>query len=148
MYMYPEIVARRGANEVVSCLHHYFRNKLLPSVKKVNVYSDGCRGQNHNQTTVQFFHTLVKTGQFHAIEDNLPIRGHSFLPCDRHFATIEKMKRRREIIEWYDGWINMVEEYFEVVRVTQDLMKDYREHLAQYFKKMTKRGTEKYLVSE
>ena len=51
-------------------------------------------------------------------------------------------------MEWYDGWINMVEEQFEVVRVTQDLIKDYRGRLAQYFKKATKRGTEKYLVSE
>ena len=73
---------------------------------------------------------------------------HSFLPCDWHFATIEKMKRRREKMEWYDEWINMVEEQFEVVRVTQDLIKDYRGRLAQYFKKATKRGTEKYLVSE
>ena len=148
MYMWPETVAKRGANEVVSCLHHYLQNKLLPGVKKVNVYSDGCRGQNHNQTTVQFFYTLVKTGRFDAVDHNLPIRGHNFLPCDRHFATIEKMKRRREKMEWCDDWINMVEEQFEVVRVTQDLIKDYRGHLAQYFKKATKRGTEKYQVSE
>ena len=52
MYMWPDTVAKRGANEVVSRLHHYFRNKLLPSVKKIHLYSDGCRGLNHNQTTV------------------------------------------------------------------------------------------------
>ncbi|CAK8688313.1 unnamed protein product [Clavelina lepadiformis] len=34
------------------------------------------------------------------------------------------MKRQREKMEWYDGWINMVEEQFEVVRITQDLIKD------------------------
>ncbi|CAK8688385.1 unnamed protein product [Clavelina lepadiformis] len=34
------------------------------------------------------------------------------------------MKRRKEKMEWYDGWINMVEEQFEVVRITQDLIKD------------------------
>jgi len=51
-------------------------------------------------------------------------------------------------MEWYDGWIEMVEENFKVVKVTQGMIKDYREHLAQYFKKLTKRGSEKYLVSE
>jgi len=29
MHMWPETVARSGANEVVSCLHHYFQNKFL-----------------------------------------------------------------------------------------------------------------------
>ena len=42
----------------------------------------------------------------------------------------------------------MVEEHFEVVRVTQDMIKDYRQHLTQYFRKTTKRGDEKYLVSK
>ncbi|XP_072032844.1 uncharacterized protein [Amphiura filiformis] len=134
MYMWPETVAKRGSNEVVSCLKHYIDNKLSVGVKKVKVFSDGCRGQNHNHTVVQVFFTLVKTGQLDAIEHRFPIRGHSFLPCDRHFATIEKKKRKVESVDWFPQWIDMVEESFEVVRVQQDLISDYRGHLQQFLR--------------
>ena len=72
---------------------------VAEGVNKVNVYSDGCRGQNHNHSMVQFLFTMAKMGIFDAIEHHLPIRGHSFLLCDRHFVTIEKKKRRKESVE-------------------------------------------------
>ncbi len=148
MYMWPETMAKRGSNEVVSCLQHYIQNKLSPGVKKIKLYSNGCRGQNHNHTIVQYLFTLVKTGQLDSIEHHLPIRGHSFLPCDGHFATTERQKRRIESVDWYPEWIDLVEKSFEVVRVQQDLISDHRNHLQQFFKKSVKRGQDSYKVSE
>ena len=43
----------------------------------------------------------------------LPIRGHSFLPCDRDFAVIEKDQRKIESVEVYFGWDEMIAEQFE-----------------------------------
>ena len=42
----------------------------------------------------------------------------------------------------------MVEESFKVVRVDQTHIRDFRSHIAQYFKKTTKRGSETYKVSQ
>ena len=39
--------------------------------------------------------TLVFTGELKQINLYLPIRGHSFLPCDRVFGVIERMKRKK-----------------------------------------------------
>ena len=42
----------------------------------------------------------------------------------------------------------MVEESFKVVSVDQTHIRDFRSHIAQYFKKTTKRGSETYKVSQ
>jgi len=83
-YMWPETMAKRGANEVVSWLHHYFQNKLFSGVKKINSEAKAIIKPQSS------FSTLVKTGQFVAIEHNLPIRGHSF----RH--AIDTLQRLRK----------------------------------------------------
>lgn len=42
MYAWPESVAHRGANEVVSCLDHYF--KSLEGIDTLMLFSDSCGG--------------------------------------------------------------------------------------------------------
>jgi len=40
MYVWPESLAGRGSNEVVSCLHQYIES--LQGVSTVYLFSDGC----------------------------------------------------------------------------------------------------------
>ncbi|XP_063239520.1 uncharacterized protein LOC134540614 [Bacillus rossius redtenbacheri] len=47
-YMYDECTAKKGSNEVISFLKHYFDNVLNTSVKKVYLFSDNCCAQNKN----------------------------------------------------------------------------------------------------
>ena len=42
----------------------------------------------------------------------------------------------------------MVEDMFEVVRVEQDLVRNYKQHFEPFFKKSTQRGQDKYKVSQ
>ena len=68
MYCRPETISRRGSDEVISCLNHFISN--LPSeVTTLNLYSDGCGGQNKN-------FTLVRIGKFQHICHHFPVRGH------------------------------------------------------------------------
>ena len=93
MFMYPEMTAKRGANEVISCLQYYIENKLSPTVTKLKIFSDGCRDRT---TITQWFSTFsrwCKQVDSNALNTIFPFEGHSFLPCDRHFATIENRKR-------------------------------------------------------
>lgn len=64
--MWPENGAKRGVNEVLSCLNDYF-SKLPDSINTVFLFSDACPGQNRNITMVQFLYTLVKLGRFQRI---------------------------------------------------------------------------------
>ena len=58
MYCWDETVAKRGSNEVTSCLLHYFNNFLPDEVKTLFLYSDGCGGQNKNYTVIHFLFPL------------------------------------------------------------------------------------------
>ena len=57
IYTWPETNARRCVNEVVSCLDDYISKYLNATVRNLHVFTDGCRGQNHNSTMVQYLHS-------------------------------------------------------------------------------------------
>lgn len=57
----------------------------------------------------------------------------SFLPCDRKFAVIEKMKHRTERTEMFEGWMQLVESKFPVV--SGDMILDFNVHLKKYVTK-------------
>ena len=55
MYCWPESLARKGSNEVVSCLDNYFWSHSLPAeVDTLYLFSDSCSGQNKNSTVIQY----------------------------------------------------------------------------------------------
>ena len=118
MYTWPETQAKRGVNEVVSCLSLYIRNSIPETVRTLYVFTDGCRGQNHNHTMLNYLQTLVFNGRFDKVVHRLPVRGHSFLPCDREFGVIEKLQRKREVVEIYSEWEDMIREKFDVTSMT------------------------------
>ena len=95
IYTWLETNARRGVNEVVSCLDDYISKYLKATARNLHVFSNGCRGQNHNNTVVQYLHSLIVNNRFDSVTHRLPMRGHSYLPCDREFGVIERMQKRR-----------------------------------------------------
>lgn len=44
MYCWPEIEGRRGENEVIAVIDHYINSFLKPTVKKLFIFTDNCRG--------------------------------------------------------------------------------------------------------
>lgn len=136
MYTWTENTAKRGCNEVLSVLHHYINTFLPSSVKKLYIFTDGCRGQNHNQNMLKFWQALVLNARFENIQHFFPQRGHSFLPCDRHFAIIEKMQRKREIVESPSEWNSIISSKFIVVELKRNMVKDFVSGLSEpFFKK-------------
>ena len=134
IYTWPETEARRGVNEVVSCLEDFITNHLDTSaVRKLHVFTDGCRGQNHNNTMVQYLHSLVLNDRLDEVTHRLPMRGHSYLPCDRDFGVIERMQKRRDHMELYTAWNDMIRERFELTAVKGKHMKDFKGTLAIFY---------------
>ncbi|GFO13933.1 hypothetical protein PoB_004043800 [Plakobranchus ocellatus] len=86
-------------------------------------WSDSCGGQNKNENIISFWYYLVHVKQmFKSIEHKFPIPGHTFLPCDRDFAVIEKKKRKTPAVYNPEGWYSLVEKAkttnpFQVVRM-------------------------------
>ncbi|CAH2010321.1 unnamed protein product [Acanthoscelides obtectus] len=94
--------------EVCTFLKNYIETHIPGNVTELHIFSDGCPGQNRNNTIVRFFLALQATKRFKKIYHYFPVRGHSFLPCDRDFGTLKKLVRRSDRVY-------LPEEYQEMI---------------------------------
>ena len=152
--MYDEVTSKKGSNEVIIFLHHYLNNFLPETVKIIYLFSDNAFAQNKNQTLVKYLYIFTKLNnkEIEAILHQYPEPGHSFLPCDRSFALIEKAKRRKERVHLPDEWKTLVRKTsnkFRVIDVTQDMIMDFSSHFKPYFKAtFTSKEKNKFAISK
>lgn len=98
-FMWHEMLAKRGANNVVSCLSHFiFKTKLgRTGAKRCIWWADNyCPGQNKNNCVVWFFQYLIQLKVYTSIDYKFLIPGHTYGPADRNFAIIEKYAAKLE----------------------------------------------------
>lgn len=95
MFLFHEGIGEKGPNKVCSFIKIYLDDEqnISEKVTKLCVLLDGCGGQNRNHTVVRFCCALAET-RFSVIHHFLPIRGHSFLSCDRDFAVVKGVIKR------------------------------------------------------
>jgi len=69
-------------------------------VNKVRLVSDGCGGQNKNNIVLGMAMSwlVAAPARINTVELMFPVRGHSFLPCDRLFGRIEKELKSKDSI--------------------------------------------------
>lgn len=138
-YLYHEGTTNKGSNELCSLLMDYLEN-VTPEIKEIRLFSDNCSGQNKNHTLARLLLALTETRRFDKIEQLFPVRGHSFLPCDRDFAIIKRQLKKfdriyslREITE------NVIkssrENKFMVTLVETEKIFDYKSWWKLYYKK-------------
>ncbi|GFN95968.1 hypothetical protein PoB_002247400 [Plakobranchus ocellatus] len=132
LYAYDETIGKKGADDVCSMLHHYFNSVVPAEVKTLELFCDSCAGQNKNWTVIRYLHFMVAHQQrFDKIKITFPIRGHSYMECDRDMALINQKAH----VETPDGWIREFEAArknpspFNVVQVEQALFLGLTEHL-------------------
>ena len=76
------------------------------------------------------------------------VRGHSFLPCDRQFAVIERMKRKKDTAEMYTDCHAMIDSKYVTVEVTGHMIHDYKGHFDTLFKKTVTKDKVKFKITE
>lgn len=136
--MYNEVMAKKGKNEVISFIDHFFRNYLDQGVDTIYIFSDNFRAQNKNHTLVQYLYIIAKTKEYgiSKIIHRYPEPEHSFLPCGRNFGLIEKQKKRQEIVFLPITYQNIVSKTWRklfVINVTQDIILNYSDHIKPKF---------------
>lgn len=97
LYVYHEGEGKKGPDEVCSFLHDYFK-QIPVNITELRLFSDNCPAQNKNQAITRYMLSLTDSGRFKKIQHYFPVRGHSFLPCDRDFGIISRRLRRHEKI--------------------------------------------------
>ncbi|GFR71830.1 envelope glycoprotein D [Elysia marginata] len=109
-------------------LHHFFVHHLAPEVKTLELFFDGCSGQNKNYTLLRFLHMLVhKEKRVQNIRLRFPIRGHSYmyLECDRDLALVNQ----KADIDLPHQWHQVIESArvkpspYSVISCKQDMFK-------------------------
>ncbi|CAH1101743.1 unnamed protein product [Psylliodes chrysocephalus] len=102
MCVWPETVGGRGSLEVANCVYSYLTKQITTNKKKLIVWSDKCGAQNKNQIVLSMYLTLLATGIFTEIIHKFPVKGHTFLTCDRYFGIIEKKKK--DVFDDFYDW--------------------------------------------
>lgn len=122
MFLWHEGVGGRGANEIASCLLR-FLNSGLTDKRSITIWCDNCGGQNKNKYILFVLIFLVAYGIYDSIQMKFLTSGHSFMPCDRDFALIEKRKRvMKSFVP--DDLVNVIQSArynppFEVIEMTK-----------------------------
>ncbi len=91
---------------------------------------------------------MVLNGRFDKVVHCLPVRGHSYLPCDRNFGVIEKLQRKRKVVGLHSGWEDMIRERFDVSSMTDNEMFNFNNNFSTFFKKGTTKNGHKFLVTK
>jgi hypothetical protein len=134
MAFWSEIDGGRGVDEVASVVYQYVTNTYQPlapgNLRTLIFWSDRCRGQTNNWQILCAFKLLITLGYFSQVEQKFLCTGHTFLPCDRLFALIEK---RRKVSKAYipDEWADIIAETrqgnpFQIQRMTINNIYDFK----------------------
>ncbi|CAG9763557.1 unnamed protein product [Ceutorhynchus assimilis] len=94
MYVWDEVTASRGSQEIRSCIgKHVLSN--ANTAKHIIAYSDACGGQNRNFNRCLFWLKLIADTNIEIMDHKFMLSGHSFLPNDRDFGQIELYAKDR-----------------------------------------------------
>ena len=103
LYTYDESVARKGADDVCSMLEHFCRENVPDEIQKLKLFCDGCAGQNKNWTMIRFLYYLVHYAKrFEEIRITFPVRGHSYMECDRDMGAVNQSSRAETPADWHN----------------------------------------------
>lgn len=107
MHLWYECIAKRGSLEIASCILNYIEcnYNILGhgEERKLIIWSDRCVGQNNNWRILNMYSYLISCKYFTEIHQKFLSTGHSFLPCDRDFALIEKQKKTKKYLYRHNG---------------------------------------------
>jgi hypothetical protein len=136
-YTYDESVARKGSDDVSSMLAHFFTHCLDEKVRVLEIFCDSCGGQNKNYTVFRFLHYMVHVEKrFDSITVTFPVRGHSYMECDRDMSIINQ----KAPCEVPDDWNKVFAEArenplpYKVFPCTQDIFYKYSEFFHDKYK--------------
>lgn len=140
LHLYHEGIGKRGPNEVCTFLNDYITNNVPRTAKELHLFSDATGGQNRNHTMIRFLMTLVSTGRFKKVIQYYPVRGHSFLPCDRNFGVIKRHIKKCDRVYSPEEYAKMVVEASSACKFTSVLHEesfstDFKNWWPQYYKK-------------
>ena len=126
MYLWHEGLASRGSHEVGSCILKHLK-ETNPTTTHLITFSDSCGGQNRNVYMLSLWLYIVASPDFPVttIDQKFMMVGHSYLPNDRDFGSIETARRKASHLYVPQDWSELVrnsrrQNPFTVTDMTQE----------------------------
>lgn len=91
-YLWHEALAKRGANEIATCIYKFLKNDCRG--KDVIFFSDNCVGQHKNKFVLCMYLYCLKTLDINSITHKYLISGHTQNEGDQMHSCIERQKAR------------------------------------------------------
>jgi hypothetical protein len=134
-YTYDEREAGKGANEVISCLHHFLAERTIRP-PNIRIHADNCGGQNKNKYVMWYLLWLAATGRVERIELKCMIKGHTHFRVDGGVGHIKQELRRSEVfcLEHWAAVINRAAAGYEARVLNAGAIYDWKTALTPYFK--------------
>lgn len=99
MYCWDETIGSRGSQEIGACVIKHIQSRAS-TAEHVVMFSDTCTGQNRNikiSLLLMKFLSGKDSGQVSIIDHKFMTSGHSYLPNDCDFASIENYSKSQPI---------------------------------------------------
>lgn len=123
-YVWTEIQSPKDSNAIASAVRDVLVNfNFENSVTKINLFADGCGGQNKNIIMMAMLaHWLQEDApkNINCLELTFPIVGHSFIPPDRVFGLIEKDIRKTPVIVEPGQYDDLIKKHATVRKLDVD----------------------------
>ncbi|CAH1635343.1 unnamed protein product [Spodoptera littoralis] len=129
-YMWPENIAKRGANKVASCLLDFIRLKVTDGAQDFRFWSDNCAGQNRNRVVYSLY--MYASRKFNIdITHRFLESGHTQQEADSVHALVERSSKGKIIYtpdQWYAlvRWAKTNSSPYKVTEVTKDMLFDFK----------------------
>ncbi|XP_026733787.1 uncharacterized protein LOC113498078 [Trichoplusia ni] len=129
-YMWDETIAKRGANDVSSCLIDFIDCNVQKGVREFLFWSDNCAGQNRNRIVYSSYIYASKKYKV-TITHRFMEKGHTQNEGDSVHACIENASRAKIIYtpqEWQllVRWSKNNDYPYEVKNMTQEHFYDFK----------------------
>lgn len=114
-YIWNETTAKRGANEISSCLWKFIQRMCANGTQEIIFYSDNCGGQNRNRMVFATYAVAEKA--FHVkITHRFLEKGHTQSEGDAMHAAIEAASRHTAVYtqkQWCDRYSSLTRAYWQ-----------------------------------
>ena len=130
-YLWSENDAKKGSNEVASCLLHFIELKIAEGISKFSSYSDNCGGQNRNRFVFAMF-VFVCAKYNIDIKHTFLEAGHTQNESDSVHSMIERYSSKRKIFT-LDEWREIIKaaketgEKYDVIDVTYNMIYNFKD---------------------
>lgn len=96
-YIWHEAIAKRGGNDIGSCMYQYLTKDINTHVKHVIMYSDSCGGQNENCYISAMCIPALQNSNIELIDHKFLLPGHTHMECNTDHSLIEKQNFNGQI---------------------------------------------------